>query len=387
VSAPNSTSRRRIAHLDMDAFFASVELLRYPELRGQPVVIGGRGDAPERLPDGSLRTQRLRDYVGRSVLTTATYEARRYGVFSAMGIMAAAQRAPDAILLPTDINAYREYSRRFKQAVATIADCIEDRGIDEIYIDLTGHPDTDDTRLVRRIKEAVQTATGLGCSIAIAPNKLLAKIGSDLDKPDGLTVLTMADVPTRIWPLPVSKINGIGPKATARLQRLGIAVIGQLAHADPAALQAQFGLNYASWLGQVAHGLDDRPVVQISQPKSVSRETTFARDLHVVRDRPQLSQTLVQLCERVARDLQQKRCKGGTIGVKLRFDDFKTVTRDHTLPYCTDDPQAILHAARLCLKRIAIQRRLRLLGVRVGKLLSADEQAVQTAENPTPSLL
>jgi len=378
--------RRRIAHLDMDAFFASVELLRYPELRGQPVVIGGRGPAPERLPDGSLRTLRLRDYVGRGVLTTSTYEARRYGVFSAMGIMKAAQRAPDAILLPTDIPAYREYSRRFKQAVATVADCIEDRGIDEIYIDLTEHPEPDDAQLARRIKQAVHAATGLICSIAISPNKLLSKIGSDLDKPDGLTLLGMQDVPTRIWPLPASKINGIGPKTTARLRQMGIETIGQLAQADAAHLQANFGLNQANWLMQVAQGLDERPVVQESQPKSVSRETTFASDLHVIHDRPQLSQILVQLCEQVAGDLQRKNCKGRTIGVKLRFEDFQTVTRDHTLTHYTDEAQAILDAARLCLKRIPMHRRLRLLGMRVGKLLTQGQRE-QDTENEMPLLL
>jgi len=218
----------------MDAFFASVELLRYPELRGLPVVIGGRGAAPVRLADGSLRTQRLRDYSGRGVLTTSTYEARRYGVFSAMGIMKAAQLAPDAVLLPTDPAIYRDYSQRFKRAVAQITDQIEDRGIDELYLDLTDHPEADDTALAQRLKDAVRAATGLTCSVAIAPNKLLAKIGSELDKPDGLTLLTMADVPSRVWPLPVGTVNGIGPKTSAKLRELGILTVGQLAHADPA---------------------------------------------------------------------------------------------------------------------------------------------------------
>jgi len=362
--------RRRIAHLDMDAFFASVELLRYPELRGLPVAIGGRGSAPARCADGSLRTLRLRDYVGRGVLTTSTYEARRAGVFSAMGIMRAARLAPEAILLPTDPARYRDYSRRFKATVATVADQIEDRGIDEIYIDLTHHPEPDDTLLARHIKDAVHAATGLTCSIAIAPNKLLAKIGSELDKPDGLTLLTMADMPTRIWPLPVNKINGIGPKASATLQQLGIHTIGQLARALPAQLQAAFGRSYATWLTQVAQGYDERPVVLATEPKSVSRETTFDRDLHVLRDRAQLSQILVDLCERVARDLQRHRTQGRTIGVKLRFEDFQTVTRAQTLTHHTDSTTDILHAARLCLKRLTITRRIRLLGVRVGKLES-----------------
>lgn len=189
---------RRIAHLDMDAFYASVELLRYPELRGQPVVIGGgRNAIPKILPDGTRRFRRLREYAGRGVVTTSTYEARALGVFSAMGMMKAAQLAPDAILLPTDFDSYRHYSRLFKTAVATFTTQIQDRGIDEIYIDLTDvHGDSPE--IGAAIKQAVRDATGLTCSICIAPNKLLAKIGSELDKPDGLTILTPADVSSRI---------------------------------------------------------------------------------------------------------------------------------------------------------------------------------------------
>ena len=199
---------RRIAHLDMDAFFASVELLRYPELRGQPVVVGGRGmPQPVRQPDGNLACARLRDYVGRGVVTTSTYEARAFGVFSGMGLMKSAQLAPDALLLPADFDAYRHYSRLFKAAVAGIAPHIEDRGIDEIYIDLTDLEG--ETRAVAQaIKAAVFAATGLVCSIGIAPNKLLAKICSDLEKPDGLTILGVDgtnDIPARIWPLPARK--------------------------------------------------------------------------------------------------------------------------------------------------------------------------------------
>lgn len=167
---------RRIAHLDMDAFFASVELLRYPELKGQAVVVGGRNvRLPARQADGVTRYARLREYAGRGVVTTSTYEARALGVFSGMGLMKSAQLAPDAILLPANFEAYREYSRRFKAAVAVIAPRIEDRGIDEIYIDLTDIPETT-LPLARRIKAAVLAATGLTCSIGITPNKLLAKI-------------------------------------------------------------------------------------------------------------------------------------------------------------------------------------------------------------------
>jgi DNA polymerase-4 len=281
---------RWIAHLDMDAFYASVELLRYPELRGRPVVVGGRRDhQPVRRDDGSLGFARLKDYVGRGVITTSTYEARALGVHSGMGLMKAAALAPDAVLLPTDFDSYRKYSRLFKAAVAEVAPVIEDRGIDEIYIDLTAVPGAresspDDPRaglraIARRIKDRVKEATGLTCSIGITPNKLLSKLCSDLEKPDGLTLLTEADLPGRIWPLPARRINGIGPKASARLEALGIRTIGELAAADPRWLVRQFGANYGAWLHEAAHGRDERPVVTFSEPKSLSRETTFERDL------------------------------------------------------------------------------------------------------------
>src|ERR1700738_370380 len=170
-----SAPPRRIAHLDMDAFYASVELLRYPELRGLPVVIGGRSiDQPTIKGDGSRHFARLRDYVGRGVVTTSTYEARALGVFSAMGVMKAAQLAPDAILLPVDFDSYRHYSRLFKAAVATFTAQIENRGIDEIYIDLTDLPG-DPAETAARIKQAVRDATALSCSISVAPNTLLAR--------------------------------------------------------------------------------------------------------------------------------------------------------------------------------------------------------------------
>ena len=364
---------RRIAHLDMDAFYASVELLRYPDLKGQPVAIGGRRtQQPVTLADGKRQYARLRDYVGRGVLTTSTYEARALGVFSGMGTMKAAKLAPDAILLPVDFDAYRHYSRRFKAAVATIAPLIEDRGIDEIYIDLSDI-DEDSLPLAQRIKAAVREATGLSCSIGITPNKLLSKICSDLQKPDGITILVMDDVPTRIWPLPVKKINGIGPKATERLASIGIHTIGELADADPGLLQSHFGHTYAAWMHDAAHGIDDSPVVTHSEPKSISRETTFERDLHARYDKATLSEVFTSLCVRVSEDLKRKGYRGRTIGLKLRFEDFATVTRDASLPNPTDDPAVIRRAAGECLKRVTLNKRIRLLGVRVGNLVLASE--------------
>ncbi len=365
------TPPRRIAHLDMDAFYASVELLRYPELRGLPVVIGGSSiHQPELLADGSRRYARLRDYVGRGVITTSTYEARALGVFSGMGVMKAAKLAPDAILLPVDFDAYRHYSRLFKAAVATITPQIEDRGIDEIYIDLSDLPGETLT-LAQAIKQAVKDATGLSCSIGISPNKLLSKICSDLEKPDGLTLLGRDDLPLRIWPLPVRKINGIGPKAGEKLAALGIATIADLARAEPELLQAHFGRSYAEWLHQASHGIDERPVVTSSEPKSISRETTFERDLHPRRDRAALSEVFTSLCARVAGDLQRKGYLGRTIGIKLRYEDFRTVTRDLTLPRPTADPAVIRRAAGECLRRVPLERKLRLLGVRASALSSS----------------
>ncbi|CAM5191418.1 DNA polymerase IV OS=Castellaniella defragrans OX=75697 GN=dinB PE=3 SV=1 [Castellaniella defragrans] len=357
-----ASTPRRIAHLDMDAFFASVELLRYPDLRGQPVVIGGWAEPPE-----NGRYARLRDYVGRGVITTATYEARAFGVHSAMGMMKAARLAPDAIVLPVDFQRYRHYSRLFKAAVAAIAPRIEDRGIDEIYIDLTDLRQ-DSESLGRALKKAVKDATGLVCSIGISPNKLLSKIASDLDKPDGLTLIGPGDLQRRIWPLAVSKVNGIGPKATRKLQTLGIETIAQLAAAAPELLQEHFGLGTAQWLLDVAHGRDDRPVVMESEPKTISRETTFERDLHVRRDRALLSEIFRELCEHLAQDLARKGVCGATVGIKLRFDDFRIVTRDLTLDAPITDADAIHKAAGQCLKRVTLDRRLRLLGVRVSKL-------------------
>jgi len=374
---------RWIAHLDMDAFYASVELLRYPDLRGKPLVIGGRrAHVPDRLTDGTLRYARLRDYAGRGVITTATYEARALGVHSGMGLMKAATMAPDAFLLPADFDEYRKYSRMFKAAVRNIAPQIEDRGIDEIYIDLgdvagvAEAGDVDPHAGVRdvalRIKSAVHKATGLTCSIGLSPNKLLSKLCSELDKPNGLTIVTMADLPKRIWPLPANRINGIGPKASEKLAALGINTIGDLAASDDAWLRQQFGPNYGAWLYRVAHGHDERPIVTHSEPKSISRETTFERDLHPRHDRDALGKIFTRLCEQLSSDLQRKGYAAKTIGVKLRFDDFSIVTRVLSADTWIQDAVAIRHWAGHALKKAPLERNLRLLGVRAENLCAVD---------------
>ncbi|MDQ6630100.1 MAG: DNA polymerase IV [Pseudomonadota bacterium] len=371
----------------MDAFYASVELLRYPELRGLPVVIGGGRDRqPQRLADGSHRFSTLRDYVGRGVVTTSTYEARKFGVFSAMGMMKSAALAPDAILLPVDFDEYRKYSRLFKAAVRNVAPVVEDRGIDEIYVDLSdiaGAADDAGRAIGQALKSAVHDATGLTCSIGITPNKLLSKLASELDKPNGLTVLGHADIEARIWPLAARKVNGIGPKAAEKLAGLGIHTIGDVAAADSSFLIAQFGKSFGAWLHAASHGRDDRPVVTASEPVSISRETTFDRDLHAVPDRAELGAILTDLCSRLAGDLARKGYAAKTVGVKLRFDDFKIATRDLTLPAHTFDGREIRRAAGACLKRVDLSRRLRLLGVRASNLETLSELVAGSAEPAT----
>jgi DNA polymerase-4 len=406
--APDSV--RLIAHLDMDAFYASVELLRYPELAGRAVVIGGgRRHQPVETADPVtgriVRTfSTLRGYVGRGVITTATYEARKFGLHSAMGLMKAAQLAPDTVLLPVDFDTYRKYSRLFKAAVRAIAPQIQDNGIDEIYVDLTdvhpvaaedelGEPATDPWwragEVAQSIREAVRAATGLTCSVGVAPNKLLAKMASELDKPDGLTLLRMEDVPRRIWPLPPRKINGIGPKSSAKLEALGIRTIGELAAADPAWLVEHFGRAHGAWMHDAAHGRDERIVLTEMEPKSISRETTFDRDLSAQRDRAELSAIFTSLCEGVSSDLRRKGYVGKTIGLKLRYDNFKTVTRDKTIEHATDDAAVIRRTAGECLKRVPLDRRIRLLGVRAGALFPADTRAAAPrsgSDDAMPSL-
>ena len=365
----------------MDAFYASVELLRYPQLRGQPVVIGGSRSelAAHRRAQFAL----VRDYAGRGVVTTASYEAREFGVHSAMGIMQAAQLCPHAILLPADFNEYRKYSRTFKAVVAQFSPSIEDRGIDEVYVDFTQAEDGQaegGRALALRIQSAIQAGTGLSCSIGVAPNKLLAKMVSEFRKPNGVSVLYESELAPKIWPLACRKINGIGPKASARLEQLGIRTIGELAHCERDWLMRNFGPNHGSWMYESAWGWDDRPVVTDSEPVSMSRETTFERDLHAVRDRAELRALFTQLCEQLAQDLQRHGYVGRVIGVKLRYDNFQRTTRDLTIAGYTCDAAQIRRAAGQCLKRAPLERRLRLLGVRVGGLVRSDSPAARLVD-------
>ncbi len=366
---------RRIAHLDMDAFYASVELLRYPQLRGAPVVIGGSSRQLGQADSRPGELTRLRDYAGRGVVTTATYAARAFGVHSAMGLMKAAQLCPQAILLPVDFDEYRRYSRLFKAVIARHAPVIEDRGVDEVYIDFSaaeGGQAQGGRALALTIQRAIFEHTGLTCSLGVAPNKLIAKMASEFDKPNGVSIVYESELASRIWPLPCRKIHGIGPKANARLEQLGVRTIGALARCERGWLMRHFGPKHGGWMFDAAWGRDDRPVVTESEPVSMSRETTFERDLHAVRDRAQLRDLFSALCQRLADDLQHHGYAGKTIGVKLRYDNFQRATRDQTIDRYTNDAAVIRRTAGLCLKRAPLDRRLRLLGVKVAGLVRID---------------
>ncbi|MDZ7937044.1 MAG: DNA polymerase IV [Rhodoferax sp.] len=390
------TAVRRIAHLDMDAFYASVELLRYPQLKGLPVVIGGG----RRALDDALRDEYaeiplheiplaafplLKDYTGRGVITTATYAARQFGVGSAMGMMKAAKLCPQAILLPVDFSQYRYYSQRFKAIITDIAPLMENRGVDEVYIDFTDVPggQREGGRvLARLIQKSIFDDTGLTCSVGVAPNKLLAKMASEFNKPNGIAIVQEDDLRTQIWPLACRKINGIGPKADAKLKSYGIETIGQLAEKDLQWLMDTFGQRTGAWMYSSARGQDDRPIVLESEPVSISRETSFERDLHAVRDKAELGAIFTRLCEQLADDLQRKGYVGKTIGIKLKYEDFSAVTRDLTVSEHIDNARDIRRIAGMCLKRAPLHKKLRLLGVRMGALLSAAEAQEMKEKQP-----
>ena len=338
---------RKVLHVDMDAFFAAVELIRRPELKGRPLVIGGHGDPRQ-----------------RGVVSTASYEARKYGIHSAMPLRTAHKLCPDAVFLPVDYAEYSRVSRQIKSILQTMSPLMQDVGIDEAYLEITGieRPAVD---VAQDIKLRVRTETGLTCSIGIAANKRLAKIASDLDKPDALTVIGEGDLQSRIWPLPVRKVPGVGPKTEDRLKQLAILTIGQLAAVPIDDLIDRFGESYGHFLNQAAHGIDDRPLVTHWEPKQHSRERTFQQDTS---DWQKIAKVLAQLSRDVADELKEDGYTARTIGIKLRFANFETLTRDKTMPVGTDSPEVIRKAAFECLARVKLERPVRLLGVRAGGL-------------------
>jgi DNA polymerase-4 len=238
--------------------------------------------------------------------------------------------------------------------------------------------------LARLMQKTIFQETGLTCSVGVAPNKLLAKMASEFNKPQGISIVLEQDLEAKIWPLACRKINGIGPKADEKLQGLGIRTIGELAAKELQWLIDHFGQATGAWMHEAAHGRDTRELVTESEPVSISRETTFERDLHAVRDKAELGAVFTRLCEQVAGDLQRKGYLGKTIGIKLRFDDFKGVTRDQTLDHYIADAAAIRAAAGQALKRAPLTKRLRLLGVRVGALIRTEDAPAQPEKKPNP---
>jgi len=329
-----------IAHLDLDAFYVSVELMRRPELKGLPVVVAGTGP--------------------RAVVTTASYEARRFGVGSAMPASRARRLCPDAVFLPPDFTVYREASRRVWDVVRRNVELVEQVGVDEGYLDLEGL--VAPRAAMRRLVAAITEETGLRASVGIGPNKLVAKIASDAEKPAGFVVLTREDACARFAEAAPGLVPGIGPKTVERLAAMGIRTLGQLAATPEETLRARFGPNHGRDLLARArfHGAEqlslDREAV------SESRETTFDRDI-AARDEQEavLRRLSAQLCEGLARN---GRC-GRTIGIKVRLDDWTTVTRAKSFPEPTADVAFVTEVALALLRAYDPPRPVRLLGVRV----------------------
>ena len=335
---------RRILHIDMDAFFAAVEEQRHPELRGKPVVIGGSGDPTK-----------------RGVVSTASYEARKYGIHSALPLRTAYNLCPEAVFLPVDYDEYSRVSEIIKTVLKEISPIMEDVGIDEAFLDMSAiHKPPDE--IAQEIKKRIKEETGLTCSIGVASNKLLAKIASDMQKPDGLTIIEEKDIEGRIWLLPVRKLWGVGPKTEASLKNIGINTIGELALMPVDRLVETYGQSYGHYLHEASRGIDESPLVTHWDPKSISRETTFQTDTN---NWQTIAKTIAELAEEVADDIKQKGYKGRTVTLKVRFSDFKTYTRAKTLNEPTDSIEDIRKAAFGCLKRIELKMKVRLIGVRI----------------------
>jgi DNA polymerase IV len=337
---------RCIAHVDMDAFYVSVELRRRPELRGQPVIVAGTGP--------------------RSVVTTASYEARRFGVGSAMPAARARRLCPDGIYLPPDFPYYREASREVMALVRACSEQVEVIGLDEAYLDLSGLPAPHAE--MRRLARQIAARTELHCSIGIGPNKLVAKVASDADKPRGFVILSSAQARERFAQSPPGLIPGIGPKTAERLRRSGLDTLAKLAGASPELLAARFGPRLSAALQSRARFEDDSPVTEERKVVSESRETTFDYD---IADGAKLEEVLERLTEQLCSALVRQERRGRTIGIKVRLDDFSTHTRARTLAEPVAAIDRVLPVALDLLRRFAAPRPVRLLGVRVAGLEAA----------------
>lgn len=331
----------------MDAFFSSVEQKRHPELVGKPVVVGGGGDPTK-----------------RGVVSTASYEARKFGIHSAMPLRTAYKLCPDAVFLPVDYEEYSRVSERIKEILREFTPIIEDVGIDEAFLDISSI-DKPSEEIAKKIKRRIKDETDLTCSIGIAPNKLLAKMASDMQKPDGFTTIKGEDVESHIWPLPARKLWGVGPKTETYLKEMGIKTIGELASLSLDRLIEEFGQSYGNYLYEASRGMDESPLITHWEPKSISRETTFQRD---VDNWQVIAKTLVELTKEVVISMKEEGYQGRTITVKVRFSDFKTYTRAKTLAESTVSLDEIRRAAFDCLKRFELKKKIRLIGMRIGNL-------------------
>jgi DNA polymerase-4 len=339
-----------IAHVDMDAFYVSIEMLRHPELRGKPVVVAYDGP--------------------RGVVTTASYAARNYGVHSALPMVTARRRCPDLTVLPVDMQLYKRGSVKVMETLREFSDEVEVVGMDEAYVDLSGSP-VPQSR-AHEIKRRIKEVTWLVCSIGLAPNKLMAKIASDLDKPDGFFVLDHDNWRKTVGEKPASLLPGVGPKTYERLKTAGIETVGQLADADELALGRAFGANQGRGLRARANGVGSTTLNEDTARKSESRETTFPED---VTDRQVLHDTVERLARTLCEGVASRKRRGKTVTLKIRLQPFKTYTRSRTLPSHTCDPDQVVATARELLDRFDPQRPVRLVGVGLAGL--AEDEAPQ----------
>jgi DNA polymerase-4 len=355
----------KILHVDMDAFYASVEQRDRPELRGRPVVVGGR---PE----------------GRGVVAAASYEARAYGVRSAMPCARAARLCPDAVFVPPDFERYQAVSRRIHDVFHEVTDLVEPLSLDEAFLDVTENRlgMASAGRVARWIKAQIRSRTQLTASAGAAPNKLVAKLASDLDKPDGLVVVPPDAVDRFLVDLPVRKLWGVGPKTAARLERLGVRTVADVRQ-RPAAVTEELGRQGAA-LVELAHGRDDRKVMPSRPAKSRGAEVTLDHD---VLDRTLLLQHVARQSERIETSLRRRGLRGRTITLKLRYANFETITRSRTLPGGVHAAAEIARVAgRLLDQTQAGARPVRLVGVSVSQLESdGAEQLNLFAADSDPS--
>jgi DNA polymerase-4 len=343
-------AERCVAHLDMDAFYVSVELRRRPELRGLPVIVAGTGP--------------------RAVVTTASYEARRFGVGSAIPASRARRLCPDGVYLTPDFAYYREASREVMTIVRAHVDTVEVIGLDEAYLELSGLPAP--RAAMRRIQLEIQRATGLTGSVGIGPSKLVAKVASDAEKPHGFVVLTRRQACERFAGARCGLVPGIGPKTAERLRELGIDTLGKLASAPAHELAERFGSRFAAELQRRARFEDDSPVTQERKVVSESREVTFDYDIS---DGAELEAVLGRLVDRLCAGLADQRRAGRTIGIKVRLADFSTHTRARTLTEPVSSAERVGPIALELLRRFAAPKPVRLLGVRVAGLEQPREAA------------